>query len=338
MNIRDAIRAVTDGDDLSQNDAAAVMEQMMSGNATPAQIAAFVTAMRLKSETYVELAGMAQVMRDKATPVSFAGPAVDTCGTGGDGSKTFNISTTAAFVVAGTGLAVAKHGNRGMSSASGSADVLEALGVKVDLDASGVERCLNEVGIGFMFAPVFHPAMKFAGPVRREIGIRTAFNILGPLTNPARVQNQLIGVASAALAEKLARALSLLETTHALVVSGDGGMDELNLSGPALVFVVQSGEAPQRTVIDPAELGFVCSERSELLGGSPAENAAITRAILEGKEHGPKRDVVLLNAAAALVAGNVSADMSEGVAQARASLEAGKALERLERLVAVSNA
>jgi anthranilate phosphoribosyltransferase len=337
MNIRDAIIAVTEGHDLSQEDAAAVMEQIMSGNASPAQIAAFVTAMRLKGETSGELAGMARVMRDKATRVSFAGPAVDTCGTGGDGSKTFNISTTAAFVVAGAGLAVAKHGNRGMSSPSGSADVLEALGVKVDLDASGVERCLNEVGIGFMFAPVFHPAMKFAGPVRREIGIRTAFNILGPITNPARVQHQLIGVASAPLAQKLAHALSLLETTHALVVSGDGGMDELTLSGPAMAFVVQSGAEPQRTVIDPTELGFDRSERSALLGGSPAANAAITRAILEGKERGPKRDVVLLNAAAALVAGNAAADMPAGVSLARASLDEGKALERLERLIAVSN-
>src|SRR5580765_4087550 len=231
MSIRDQIIQLVRGQDLAQAEAAEAMEEIMTGAATPAQIAAFLTALHVKGETEAEIAGMAQVMRDKATPVHFDGAVLDTCGTGGDASGTFNISTTAA-----------KHGNRAASSVCGSADVLEGLGVNIELDAEGVARCLRQAGIGFMFAPKFHPAMRFAGPVRREIGIRTAFNILGPLTNPARARHQVLGVPDAALAEKMARALSRLDTVHALVVHGHGGLDELALSGPNLVFEVRGGQ------------------------------------------------------------------------------------------------
>jgi anthranilate phosphoribosyltransferase len=338
VNIRDAIGAVVGGRSLTQAEAAAVMDEIMTGVATPAQIGAFLTALHLRGETDAEIAGMAEVMRLRATPVYVDGPVVDTCGTGGDGAHTFNISTTAAFVAAGAGLTVAKHGNRAMSSVCGSADVLEGLGVKIELDADGVARCLREAGIGFMFAPRFHPAMRFAGPVRREIGIRTAFNILGPLTNPARARHQVLGVASAPLAEKLARALSRLDTVHALVVHGDGGVDELSLSGPNLAFEVRAGQEPRRFTIDAVELGLARAAATALRGGDVAANVTITRAVLSGQERGPRRDVVLLNTAAALVAGDRVADMHAGVALAAESIDSGRAQERLKRLVAVSNA
>lgn len=310
----------------------------MTGEATPAQIGALLTALHLKGETDAEIAGMAEVMRLKATPVYFDGPVADTCGTGGDGSHSFNISTAAAFVAAGAGLTVAKHGNRAMSSLCGSADVLEGLGVKIELDADGVARCLREAGIAFMFAPKFHPAMRFAGPVRREIGIRTAFNILGPLTNPARARYQVLGVAAAALAEKLARALSRLDTAHALVVHGDGGVDELSLSGPNLIYEVRGGQAPRMFTVDAEDLGLGRAAPAALRGGDVATNVAIVRAVLTGAEHGPRRDVVLLNAAAALVAGDRAAELREGLALARASIDEGHAAQRLERLIVASNA
>lgn len=338
MNIRDAIIAVVAGRDLTQAEAASVMEEIMTGEGTPAQIGAFLTALHLKGETDAEIAGMAEVMRLKATPVYVDGPVADTCGTGGDGAHTFNISTAAAFVAAGAGLTVAKHGNRAMSSVCGSADVLEGLGVKIDLDADGVARCLREAGIGFMFAPKFHPAMRFAGPVRREIGIRTAFNILGPLTNPARARHQVLGVASAPLAEKLARALSRLNSTHALVVHGDSGVDELTLTGPNLVFDVRGGQEPRRFSVTPEELGLSRVGPEAFRGGDVATNTAIVRGILDGTDSGPRRDVVLLNAAAALVAGDLAPDLAAALPMARASIVEGRARERLERLVAVSNA
>ncbi|RRR66148.1 MAG: anthranilate phosphoribosyltransferase [Candidatus Viridilinea halotolerans] len=338
MEMRAALNHIVAGRDLSQNEAAAVMEAIMGGTATSAQIAALLTALHLKGESDAEIAGMAEVMRAKATPVEFAGPVTDTCGTGGDGSHSFNISTAAALVAAGAGLVVAKHGNRAMSSRCGSADVLEGLGVKIDLDAAGVARCLREAGIGFMFAPQFHPAMRFVGPVRREIGIRTVFNLLGPLTNPARAQHQVLGVASAALAEKLARALSRMRTAHALVVHGDGGVDELSLSGPNLIFRVRGEQPPERIELHPNELGLAHAPSEALRGGDVTTNVAIVRAILQGNDTGPRRDVVLLNAAAALVAGHKAADFHEGLQLARQSLEAGHAQARLEQLVAVSQA
>ncbi len=338
MNIRDAISAVVAGKSLSQAEASAVMEAIMTGEATPAQVGAFLTALHLKGESDAEIAGMAEVMRQKATPVYVDGPVADTCGTGGDGAHTFNISTAAAFVAAGAGLTVAKHGNRAMSSLCGSADVLEGLGVKIELDAEGVARCLREAGIGFMYAPKFHPAMRFAGPVRREIGIRTVFNILGPLTNPAHARHQVLGVASEPLAEKLAHALSRLGLVHALVVHGDGGVDELTLSGPNLIFDVRAGQAPTRQTCSAAELGLQPAPQTALRGGDVATNVVIVRGVLDGSDRGPRREVVLLNAAAALVAGDRAADLSAGLGLARTSIDDGHALERLIRLVAVSNA
>lgn len=336
MPIRDHIISVTRGVDLSQEQAAEVMEEIMGGVATPAQIAAFLTALHLKGETDAEIAGMAQVMREKATPVHHDGPVLDTCGTGGDASGTFNISTTAAFVAAGAGATVAKHGNRAMSSTCGSADVLEGLGVNIELDAAGVARCLREAGIGFMFAQKFHPAMRYAGPVRREIGIRTAFNVLGPLTNPARARHQVLGVANAALAEKLARALARLDTVHALVVHGDGGLDELALSGANQVFEVRGAEVRNLGELRAAELGLSPAPHTALLGGSVADNTALVRAILTGEERGPKLEIVLLNSAAALLAADLAADLREGLALARESLRSGRAFERMERMVAAS--
>ena len=337
MHIRDAIIAVTNRVDLTQDDAAAVMEQMMNGEASPAQIAALLTALHFKTETDAEIAGMASVMRAKSVAVPHEGTVVDTCGTGGDHSNTFNISTVAAFVAAGAGATVAKHGNRAMSSKCGSADVLEGLGVKIELEADAVARCLAQAGIGFMFAPKFHPAMRYAGPVRREIGIRTIFNVLGPLTNPARAEYQVIGVASAPLAEKLANALSKMNTRRALVVHGSDGLDELSISGPSLVFDVRGGAEPIRSVIEPEQLGLALAPREVLAGGTVAENVAIARAILAGQDSGPRRDIVLLNAAAALVAAERAADLAEGIDQARKSLSSGRAIERLERLVETSN-
>lgn len=336
MNIRDAIGMAVSGRHLSQSEAAMVMDEIMTGTATPAQIAAFLTALHLKGESDSEIAGMAEVMRAKATHVSVGGKLVDTCGTGGDGSHSFNISTTAAFVVAGAGMTVAKHGNRAMSSTSGSADLLEALGVNIELDAEGVRRCLVEAGIGFMFAPRFHPAMRFAGPVRREIGIRTIFNVLGPLTNPAHARHQVIGVPNADLAEKLAHALSRMDIDHAMVVHGNGGLDELSLSGENLLFDIRNGHAPERSTFDPADLGLHHATAEDLRGGDASENAFTTRAILTQLEHGPKRDVVLLNAAAALVVGDAAPDLATGLSLARASIDQGHAIDRLERLITVS--
>jgi anthranilate phosphoribosyltransferase len=336
MPIRDHIIQVVRGNDLSQAEAADTMEEIMTGAATPAQIAAFLTALHLKGETEAEIAGMAHVMREKSTQVLFDGPVLDTCGTGGDASGTFNISTVAAFVAAGAGAVVAKHGNRAMSSVCGSADVLEGLGVNIELDAEGVARCLREAGIGFMFAQKFHPAMRYVGPIRREIGIRTAFNILGPLTNPARARHQVIGVANAALAEKLARALARLDTAHALVVHGHGGLDELSLSGANTVFEVRAGHEPRRFEIEAADLGLAAAKQADILGGDVATNVATARAILAGQDEGPRRDIVLLNAAAALVAADRAGDLHEGLAAARTSLESGQARERMERMVAAS--
>jgi anthranilate phosphoribosyltransferase len=336
MPIRDQIIQVVRGNDLTQEQASTAMEEIMTGVATPAQIAAFLTALHLKGETEAEIAGMAEVMRDKSTHVHHDGPLLDTCGTGGDASGTFNISTIASFIAAGAGATVAKHGNRAASSACGSADVLEALGVNIELDAEGVARCLHQAGIGFMFAQKFHPAMRFAGPVRREIGIRTAFNILGPLCNPARARHQVLGVPDAAMAEKMARALTRLGTVHALVVHGDGGLDELALSGPNLVFEVRAGQAPRRSELSATELGFEAAPKQAVLGGSIDDNVATVRAILAGEERGPKRDIVLLNAAAALVAADRAADLREGLAQARESLASGKASQRLDQMVGAS--
>ncbi len=336
MNIHDAIQAIVAGRDLQQNEAALVMEQIMTGEATPAQIGAFLTALHLKGETDAEIAGMAEVMREKAVQVHHSGPVLDTCGTGGDAANTFNISTAAAFVAAGAGATVAKHGNRAMSSKCGSADVLEGLGVAIELGAEGVTRCLEEAGVGFMFAPKFHPAMRYAGPVRREIGIRTVFNVLGPLANPAHAEYQVVGVATAPLADKLANALARMGTRHALVVHGSDGLDELTLSAPSNIWEVRSGQAPHRFDIEPEQLGLKSAPRDSILGGTVAENVRTIHGLLDGSDRGPRRDVVLLNSAAGLMAAERAGSFQEGLALARSAIDDGAARSRLERLVRVS--
>ena len=332
--IREAIDIVVSGNSLTMEQAAAVMEEIMGGEATPAQFGAFVTALRLKGETVEEIAGMARVMRAKAIPVEVSGPVVDTCGTGGDGSQSFNISTGAAFVTAGAGLKVAKHGNRSMSSQCGSADVLEALGVKIELGAQEVQRCLAEVGIGFMFAPLFHPAMKYASTPRREIGIRTVFNILGPLTNPAGAQAQVLGVADGPLTMKMAEVLRLLGCRHALLVHGEDGLDEITLGGETTVCELKEGDIKSYSV-NPEALGFSRVSMESIRGGSAQDNAEQLSRILKG-EKGPRRDIVLLNAAAALVAGDSAETMAQGVEMAGRALDGGKALEKLEGLIEIS--
>jgi anthranilate phosphoribosyltransferase len=329
--IKEAINIVVSGKSLTMDQAAEVMQEIMDGEATPAQFGSFVTALRLKGETVEEIAGMARVMREKSVPVSVSGPLVDTCGTGGDASKTFNISTTAAFVVAGAGLKVAKHGNRGISSGCGSADVLDALGVKIELGAPEVEKCLEDIGIGFMFAPTFHPAMKYAAPSRKEIGIRTVFNILGPMTNPAGAQSQLLGVFEESLTMKMAQVLCLLGCHHALVVHGEDGLDEITLGGKTTVCELE-GDEVTRCYIDPEDFGFPRTNLSNLRGGPPQENADILRRVLQG-EKGPYRNIVLVNAAAALVAGDMAKDLEKGVRLASEAVDSGSALDKLNRLI-----
>jgi anthranilate phosphoribosyltransferase len=274
-------------------------------------------------------------MQAKATPVGVTSPVVDTCGTGGDGSSSFNISTAAAFVVAGAGLKVAKHGNRAMSSHCGSADVLEALGVRIELGPKAVAQCVETAGIGFMFAPNFHPAMKYATAPRREIGIRTVFNILGPLTNPARAKFQVIGVPSRELGEKIASVLHRLGTEHSLVVHGTDGMDEISISGKSLVWdITRHGVSPPYEVL-PEDLGFMKASMTQVRGGTARQNARILRGILSG-EVGVRRNIVIMNAAAALVAANQAADLKEGVCIAEKTIDSGKALDRLEELINLS--
>lgn len=334
MMIREAISKVVEGRSLAAEEAAQVMEELMSGQATPAQFAALATALRMKGETVEEMAGLARVMRAKALRVNTSLPVVDTCGTGGDGAGTFNISTAAAFVVAGAGVPVAKHGNRAATSQCGSADVLEALGVVIDLGPEQVAACLQQVGIGFMFAPTFHPAMKHVAAARREIGIRTAFNLLGPLTNPAGARAQALGVAAAEVAEKMARALNLLGCHHALVVHGEDGLDEFTLGGRSLVWEVSGGQVRSYSIA-PEDLGLRRAQLQELAGGTVADNAAMLLGVLRG-EKGPRRDVVLLNAAAALVAGDRASSLAEGRKLAEAAVDSGRAAASLERLVAFS--
>ncbi len=332
--IREAIDAiVSHGRSLSEDEAAAVMLDIMSGEATPAQIGAFLVALRAKGETVDEITGMARVMREHALAVPTAGLSglVDTCGTGGDASGTFNVYTAAAFVVAGAGGRVAKHGNRAMTSACGSADVLEALGAKIDLNPEQVAQCIREVGFGFMFAQTFHPAMKHVAGPRREIGIRTVFNILGPLTNPAGAAHQLLGVARPELAPLLAEALGRLGARHALVVHGHGGLDELSLSGPSTVHELRDG-ALREYNISAEEVGLSQAPNEAARGGSPKENAAALRAVLDG-DTGPLRDITLLNTAAALVAADRASDLKEGVRLAARAVDSDAARDKLAAFV-----
>jgi anthranilate phosphoribosyltransferase len=329
--IKEAIAALVSGRSLTTEEASSVMEEIMRGEATPAQFGAFVATLRCKGETVEEIIGLARAMRAKAIPVNVSGLVVDTCGTGGDGLLTFNISTAAAFVAAGAGLKVAKHGNRAMSSHCGSADVLEALGVKIDLNTAQVERCLEEVGIGFMFAPLFHPAMKYAAAPRREIGIRTVFNILGPLTNPAGAQAQVLGVAEKSLVEKLALALRGLGSRHALVVHGEDGIDEITVTGETQVCELKDGSLKSYT-ITPEEFGFSRAKLSDLRGGTAAENADLLRSVLHGTS-GPKLNAVLMNAGAVLLVGNRAGTLKEGIALARETVGNGLAFDKLEHLI-----
>ena len=332
--IKEAIAALVSGNSLAADEAAQVMEEIMQGEATPTQFGAFVTALRLKGETVDEIVGLARTMRAKSILVITDGLVVDTCGTGGDGSHTFNISTTAAFVAAGAGLKVAKHGNRAMSSQCGSADVLEALGVKIDLNAEQVQICLQEVGIGFMFAPAFHPAMKYAAAPRREIGIRTVFNILGPLTSPAGAKSQVLGVADESLVEKMALVLQHLGCHHALVVHGGDGLDEITISGKTQVCELK-GRRIESYIISPEELGLPSAGSDSLRGGSAQGNAELLRNILSGAS-GPQRDVVLMNTAAVLLAGDKVERLREGVELAQKIIDSGHALSKLEQLIELS--
>ena len=332
--IREAIEAVVSGGSLSMDDATTVMREIMEGEATPAQLGAFLTALRLKGETVPEIAGFATVMREKALKVKVDGPLVDTVGTGGDGNNTFNISTATAFVAAGAGLKVAKHGGRAASGSCGSADVLEALGVKIDLPPEGVERCINETGIGFMFAPVFHPAMRHAAPVRRELGIRTVFNILGPLTNPAGAQSLLLGVAHPELGQKVAEVMRLLETHHCVIVHGEGGLDEITLSGDTVIWEVKDGELWTWT-LSLEETGLSRRSVEDIRGGTKEENAATMRRVFQG-EPGPIRDIVLVNSAAVLQVGDLVPSVRQGVELAAEIIDGGAALEKLDGLIELS--
>jgi anthranilate phosphoribosyltransferase len=319
---------------LSADDAADVMRAIMTGDVTPAQAGGFLMALRTKGETVDELDGLARTALEFANPVSPPAPVLDTCGTGGDRSGTFNISTLSAIVVAGAGVPVAKHGNRAASGQCGSADLLEELGVAIDLGAAGVERCLVEAGIGFMFAPVFHPAWGHAAPVRRELRVPTSFNFLGPLTNPARPAAQVVGVSDERMLPLMAEVLAR-RGTRAKLFRGEDGIDELTTTGPSLVLDVRSGEVTESR-LDPADHDIARASREDLHGGDPSESASVARAVLGG-EHGAARDVVLLNAGAALEVAGAASDLDEGIALASSSIDEGKAGATLERWIAVSN-
>ena len=337
MNIREGIERIVNRINLSEADTIDVMNEIMTGEATPLQVAAFLTALRMKGETVEEITGAARVMREKAHRVNVGSKTVlDTCGTGGDQKGTFNISTTVAFVLAGAGINVAKHGNRSVSSQSGSADVLGALGVKVDAPKERVEECISKIGIGFLFAPLLHEAMKYAVQPRRDIGIRTIFNILGPLTNPAMATHQLIGIYSGELVSMIAHVLKNLGSARAMVVHGLEGLDEISLCGPTKVAELRDGEVKEY-VIEPEQFGLMRCRLEELHGGSPNQSAVIVRGVLDGKT-GPARDVILLNSGAALCVGASAATIQDGIRLASESIDSGRARRKLEQLVEMTNA
>ena len=343
--IREAIIHVAAGATLSEDEAAAVMEEIMTGSATSSQMGAFLTALRLRpnGETVEEITGMARVMRDKAIQVeldaSVADHALDTCGTGGDASGTFNVSTGAGILAAAAGATIAKHGNRSATSRCGSADVLEALGVRIDLGPEQVARCVKEVGFAFMFAPAFHPAMKHVGPTRREIGIRTIFNILGPLTNPAHTPYQMMGVADGSLLRKMGEALLHLGCKHALIVHGEDGIDECSLSAPTRICEVHQGQPLREYTITPEEVGLTrISDRQLVQGGDPEHNAHMLRALLDEYTDSPASHMLCLNAGAALLACELVPSLKEGVRLSRATLENGKAKRKLIDVAACSQA
>jgi anthranilate phosphoribosyltransferase len=337
MTVQEALARLLDGRDLSRTASREVMGEIMEGKATPAQIGGFLVALRLKGETAAEIAGCAEAMRAHVLAVRpKRNDLVDTAGTGGDGAGTFNISTAAALVAAAVGAAVAKHGNRAVSSSSGSADVLEALGFELELPAERIERSIDELGFGFLFAPSHHPAMRHAAPVRKELATRTVFNVLGPLTNPAGARAQVVGVYSAELVPTIATVLARLGARRAFVVHGAGGIDELSPAGPNLVCEVRGGKVRRRQ-IDPRDFGVPRCRPSDLAGGSPAENAATIREIFTGSK-GAKREAVLLNAGGAIAAGGHARDLEEGYRNATEVLDSGAAGQRLEELIAFSRA
>ncbi len=345
--LKQAIAKVVGGFDLQEEEMRAAMEEVMSGEATPAQIGAFITALRMKGETVDEIVGAARVMRAKATRICAAKDhtvnidrdeinvedetILDTCGTGGDGTNTFNVSTVTALVAAAAGVKVAKHGNRAVSSQCGSADVLESLGVKLDIGPSDVERCIEEVGIGFLYAPLFHGAMKYAAGPRREIGLRTIFNLLGPLTNPAGATAQVLGVYDPALTETMAAVLGRLGSREAFVVCGEGSFDEISICGPTRISHLKDGKV-RTNEIAPEDYGLKRATPDAIRGGDASQNAQIIRDILAGQE-GPKRDMVLLNAASALVAAGRDVDFQSAIQRAATTIDSGLAQEKLDALV-----
>ena len=329
-----AIAKVVRCESLTETEASSAFETIMRGDATPSQIAGFLIALRMKGETVEEITGFARTVRALATPILVEGDLLDTCGTGGDGLSTFNISTLAAIVAAACGARVAKHGNRAASSACGSADVLEQLGVKIDLTPVGVARCIDEVGIGFLFAPVFHPSFRFAALPRRELALRTVFNVLGPLCNPAGARFQALGVADATLAGKMADVLVRLGVERAIVFHAGDGMDELSVCSPSTVIEIDGERKEYR--LDPADLGLAHAPIEAMRGGDPAENARIAREVLGGAL-GPRRDVVLLNSAAALRAAGLAKDWRQGIDAGRDAIDSGRAADLLDRWARVSH-
>ena len=335
MTLIPFLHQVADGRDLDAADAQAAMRTILGGEASPAQIAAFLVALRMKGESVSELVGFARAMRQAAKTVEAAGPLIDTCGTGGDGCSTFNISTIAAFVIAGAGARVAKHGNRSISSRCGSADLMESLGVNISHDPAEMARAIREVGIAFLFAPAIHTAMKYAQPVRIELKLRTVFNLLGPLSNPAGATAQLVGAPSERAAELMALALAELGLARGFVVHGSDGLDEITTTGPTLAFEIHAARVTRRCV-EPKDFGVALADSEDLKGGDLAENDAIARRILSG-EKGPRRDIVLVNASAALVAVGLADGFAEGMVAAARSIDSGAARAKLDELVRFTN-
>ena len=333
--IRECIESVVSGRDLDSDEAATAMQEIMAGRATDAQIGALITGLRMKGETIEELVGMARAMRRNSLKVQASKPLVDTCGTGGDGLGTFNFSTAAAFVAAAAGLRVAKHGNRAVSGTTGSADILEACGIEINLGPAQVEHCIEQIGIGFIFAPVFHPAMRHASGPRREIGIRTAFNVLGPLTNPAEPDHQIVGVAREDLGEKVAHVLQRLGCKKAIVVHGEDGADELTLTGPSHIWEITDGNINSYS-ISPQNVGLDQRSLEELKGGTAENNRDIMEKVLQG-ESGPIADMIAFNAAGTLFVGGLVTDMKDGVELSKKLMASGDPWHKLEALVKMSN-
>jgi len=333
--IKQVIDMLVKGINLSEEQMRECIKEVMEGKVTDAQIGAFLTALRIKGETVDEIVGAAKVMREKSAKIKAPAKVIDTCGTGGDRSNTFNISTIAAIVVSACGVPVAKHGNRSVSSRSGSADLLEALGVKIDLEPEKVQKCLYETNFGFLFAPIFHPAMKYAIKPRREIGIRTIFNILGPLTNPAGARRQILGVFSDKLIIILSKVLAKLGVEDAMVFHGADGLDEITITGITKVIRYKNGNF-QEYVFSPEDFGFTKSSIDDIIGGTPEDNAEITKNILKGKK-GPKRDIVLMNAAVSLLVAGITENIKEAVQIAEESIDSGKALKKLSQIIEFTN-